>query len=390
MYVVQVRKHTTAEMREMFDRGFVCGHVPLGYAKEYVQDAADAVPIGSNGRAKEPPQRAVPCPDHADTVRQAFALYLECGTAAKVRAFLRSATGREWTTTETTRLLADERYTGVALFGQWRKKEAHPALVDRHTWEAAPATRRQRPTLMPAQQEEFTYYLRGRVFCPHCGCPYTYAGATGRKAKVFYYVCQSVNRDGKASACPIRRMAAPRLHLSVLHRLHYVSTHQTALHGLIAQSGGWGTAGDSLKAQRGQMGKQRQLWEMKRRKYEVAIGEGRALATLLPALEKAEAQLASLTAQMRCVDAQVAAQTTYRPTAERLALGWGRLFDVWAVLTEEERAELLEAIVERVKMGDKEKAAVDFVPFGMNTTTALSLILAENLGGSGGYNTYHI
>lgn len=244
MYVMQVRKHTTAKMREMFDRGFVCGHVPFGYIKEYVQDAAGgAVPIGrtgSNGRAKEPPQRAVPCPSHADTVRQAFALYLETGTAAKVRAFLRAATGREWTTTETTRLLGDERYTGVALFGQWRKEDAHPALVDRLTWEAAQETHRRRPVLMPAQQEDFTYYLRGRVFCPHCGCPYTYAGATGHKAKVFYYVCQSVNRHGKASPCPVRRVPAPRLHLSVLHRLHYVSTHQTALHGLIAASGGWG------------------------------------------------------------------------------------------------------------------------------------------------------
>lgn len=110
-------------------------------------------------------------------------------------------------------------------------------------------------------------------------------------------------------------------------------------------------------------------------------GKG-APATLLPALEKAEAQLAEIAAQIADADAQIAVATLYRPTAARLAEGWGRLFDVWGVLTEEERADLLGAIVERVEMGDKEKAAVDFVPFGLNTTTVLSMVQAENRGGS--------
>jgi len=382
MYVVQVRKHTTTKMREMFDRGLVCGHVPFGYAKE----AAGEPVRTKDGRAKEPPQRAVLHAEDAETVRQAFALYLETGTAARVREFLRAATGRAWTTTETTRLLSDERYTGVALFGQWRKEEAHPALVERQTWEAAQALHARRPVLMPAQQDNFTYYLRGRVHCPHCGGPYTYAGATGRTGKVHYYVCRSVHRNGKASVCPVRRVPAPRLHLSVLHRLHQAVTHKTALHGLIAQSGGWGSADEGLKTLRGQLGKQRQLWEMKRKNYAEAIGEGRALSTLLPALEQAEGELARLESEIGAVDAQIAAQTVHRPTAERLAEGWGRLFDVWGVLTEDERADLLGAIVERVEVSDKKSALVDFLPFfGASSTSALSLVQPALISGSGGW-----
>ena len=372
MYVVQVRKHTTTKMREMFDRGFVCGHIPFGYIKVNVPGMLPA--RAKDGKVKESPKHAVPQEEDAAVVRQAFALYLETGTAAKVRVYLSAATGRAWTTTETTRLLADERYTGVALFGQWRKEEAHPALIDRQTWEAAGALLARRLSPYPPQQNEFTYYLRGRVFCPHCGCPYTYAGATGGKAKVYYYVCQSVNHNGKTSSCPIRRISATRLHLSVLHDLHHLVTHKTALHKQIAQSGGWGTADEGLKTLRGQLGKQRQLWEMKRKNYENAIGEGRALATLLPALEKAEIELAGVATQLQEVDAQIKSATVYRPTAEGLAAGWGRLFAVWSVLTEEERAEMLGAVVERVDVEDKEKAAVDFVPFGMNSTTALSFV----------------
>lgn len=381
--VVQARKSTTIKMEEMFARGYVCGHIPYGYRKENVPGMLPT--RFKDGKVKEPPKYAVLQEEDAAIVSRAFALFLETGTAARVREFLRSTTGRQWTTTETTRLLDDERYTGVALFGLWRKEDAHPAIVSREIWLAVQERRRQRLVLLPAQQDEFTYYLRGRVFCPHCGCPYTYAGATGRTQKSHYYVCRSVHRNGKASSCPVRRMPAARLHLSVLQQLHHAATHKTALHKMIAASGGWGAPDETLRIMRGQLGKQRQLWEMNRKNYTAAIGEGRALGTLLPALEKAEAELVRINAEMQTADTQIAAQTIHRPTAEYVADGWGKLFDVWSVLTEEEREEMLGAVVERVELTDKKSAVVDFVPFsGANLTTALSLVQPASASGSGG------
>ena len=302
----------------------------------------------------------------------------------RVREFLRSATGRHWTTTETTRLLDDERYTGVALFGQRRKEDAHPAIVNRETWEAVQERRKQRQVLLPAQQDDFTYYLRGRVFCPHCGCPYTYAGATGRTQKSHYYVCRSVHRNGKASSCPVRRMPASRLHLSVLQQLHHATTHKTALHKMIAESGGWGAPDETLRIMRGQLGKQRQFCKVNCDNFTKAIGEGRALGTLLPALEKAEANLVRINAEIQRADAQIAAETVHRPTAEYVADGWGKLFEVWSVLTEEKREEMLGAVVERVELTDKKSAVVDFIPFsGAKLTTALSLVQPAIASGSG-------
>ena len=349
MYVHQVRKHTAAKMREMFDRGFVCGHVPFGYAKEKTAEEDGA------------PQRAVPDAEDAALVQSAFALYLDTGRARDVRDFLQKATGRAWTTTQTTRLLGDERYTGTALFGRWRKEDAHPAIITRETWEAAQsALSRYAACGLGPHQSSYVYYLRERVFCPACGCAFTYAGANGRKGKVHYYVCQSVNRQGRASVCPVRRVGADRLHLSVLHRLRHLAGHPTALHRIIAEGGGWGTAGDSQKALRGQLAKRKQYLDMQAGNYLKAIGEGRGGAYLLDALDKVQAQQNDVAVQLADAERAVEAATVHRPTAARLAVAWARLIDVWEVLTEEERAEVLSSVVQRVEVTGKDLAMVDF------------------------------
>ncbi len=370
MYVVQVRKHTKTKMREMFDRGLVCGHVPFGYAKE-----AAGEPVRTrDGRVKEPPQRAVPHAEEAETVRHAFALYLETGTAARVREFLRAATGRAWTTTETTRLLSDERYTGVALFGQWRKEEAHPALVDKGTWEAAQARARATAGRYAVRHEDdFTYYLRGRVFCPHCGCGFTQAAHKGRVKRIHYYVCRQANRrTGQGTTCPVVRVNAEHLHRTALDFLHRASSHRTVMHGLIATSGGWGSADEGLKTLRGSLGKQKQSLEMRIGNYVKAIGEGRDSPALMAALDKAEAERAALLRQMEETDSQMQAQSVQRPPAARVQEAWKRMLAVWEVLTEEERAEMLGAVVLRVEATDKENAQFDFLPFPAEYQTAHS------------------
>ncbi len=349
MYVHQVRKHTTAKMREMFGLGFVCGHVPFGYAKEKTSEEEGA------------PQRAVPSSEDAALVQSAFALYLETGRARDVRDFLHTATGRAWTTTQTTRLLGDERYAGVALFGSWRKEDAHPALITRETWEAAKAAlSRYAACGLGPHQSSYTYYLRERVFCLSCGCAFTYAGANGRKGKVHYYVCQSVNRQGRASTCPSRRVGADRLHLSVLHRLRHLAGHPTALHRIIAEGGGWGTADEAQKAMRGQLAKRKQYLDMQAGNYLKAIGEGRGGAYLLDALDKVQAQQEEVSAQLAEAEQAVEEATVQRPTAARLATAWAQLTEVWKVLSEEERAKVLSSVVQRVEVTGKDMAMVDF------------------------------
>ncbi len=370
MYIMQVRKHTTSKMQEMFAQGFVCGHVPFGYAKEAVGEPVR----GKDGKIKEPPQRAVRHEEYAAIVQHAFALYLETGTAATVCDFLRAATGRKWSISDTTRLLADERYTGVALFGQWRKEDAHPAIVERETWQAAQTRVRATAARYTVRHDDdFTYYLHGRVFCPHCGCPFTQAAHKGRSKRIHYYVCRQANkRNGRGMTCPVVRVNAEHLHTTVLGCLRRASSHHTVMHNLIAESGGWGGAEEALKALRGQMGKQKQALEMRIGNYIKAIGEGRDSPALMAALDKAEAERAALIEQMADADNQIAAATVKRPLAGRVQEAWGRLLEVWDVLDESERAELLGAVVQRVEATDKESVMLDLLPFPTTTQTSHS------------------
>ena len=109
--------------------------------------------------------------------------------------YLIGVTSRTWSVTTTKALLTNEVYLGVQVFGDWRNEAAHPAIIDRETWDAVQARLGTQPKRSGDRHEdEYTYYLRGRVVCPHCGCAATQASSTGRMGRVHYYVCQKANR----------------------------------------------------------------------------------------------------------------------------------------------------------------------------------------------------
>ena len=300
MYAYQVRQWTMTKMEAMVAAGyFPGGYPPFGLIKIVASDAA-----GFHRAGSEPPKRLAPDPEAADIVRQAFALFLDTGQLAKVREYLNAVTTRSWTTTAAKRLLMNEVYKGDIVFGQWRNEGAYEAVVRPDLWEAVQAmiaARQYRPAREKA--DDYTYYLHGRVVCPHCGCPYTQTSAWGRSSRVHYYICQTANRTAsKGSAvghlCPVGRVNADRVHATVLHFVDYAATHHTVMHKLIAQSGGWGSADDAQKALRGQLGKQKQALEMRIANYIKAIGDGRMSDALLSALDKVEQEKEAVCRQM--------------------------------------------------------------------------------------------
>lgn len=278
-----------------------------------------------------------------------------------MREYLNAVTPRKWTTTRVKELLTNEAYKGVLKFGQWRKEDAWEPIVDAEVWqsvqEAFDAPGRRSGRLEVA--DEYTYYLRGRVSCPHCGCPYTQASHHGKTTRVHYYVCQKANRREK---CPVGRVNADRLHHTVLNYMDYASQHPTVMHRLIAQSGGWGMADDAQKALRGQLGKQKQALEMRIANYVKVVGDGRMSEALLAALSKAEAEKEKVCEQMVQADRELRAATIKRPTAAQVQEAWGNIQRIWKVLTEEERAELLGGFVQSVEITEKESVTLELLP----------------------------
>ena len=390
MYAFQVRQWTMTKMEAMVAAGyFPGGYPPFGMLKAVATEAA-----GFHRAGSDPPKRLVPDPDAAPIVRQAFALFLDSGQQAKVREYLTAVTTRSWTTTAVKRLLTNVVYKGDIVFGQWRNEGAYEAVVDPADWEAVQAilaARLYRPAREKA--DEFTYYLHGRILCPHCGCPFTQSSAWGRSSRVHYYVCQTTNRtaskgSSRGHACPVGRVNADRVHAPLLHFLEHAATHRTFMHKLIAQSGGWGSADDAQKALRGQLGKQKQAVEMRIANYIKAIGDGRMSDALLSALDKAEMEGETVRRQIEAADGDIQAATIQRPTAVQVQQAWGSIGRVWPVLAEEERADLLASVVQAVEVTEKETLTLELIPWSA-PLSSFSQIYSERFGlctlfGSGG------
>ena len=357
MYVEQVRGWTRTKMEAMVAAGFFPGgYPPFGLQKVIATDAAHF-----HKPDKEPPKRLVPDPEQAPIAHRAYELFLECRSQATVREYLNAVTPRKWTTTTVKALLMNENLKGTLVFGDWRKEEAWIPVIEPELWQAVqesfdgPGRRSGRSDVT----DPYVYYLRGRVICPHCGCPCTQAGFHGRINKVHYYVCQKANRREK---CPIGRMNADRVHLTVLNYIRYTSSHWTVMRELIRASGGWGSADEAQKALRGQLGKQKQALEMRIANYVKAIGDGRMSDALLSALDKAEAEKEVVTRQIEEADQEIATATILRPTAAQVQEAWGEVLRVWEVLTEDERGDLLGSIVQVVEMTEKESVTLELLP----------------------------
>ena len=348
---------TKAKQEEMVIRGyFMGGYIPFGYRTEYAFHS-DIVNV-----EKEPPKYLKPHPVNAELVTQAYDLYQEYRSIAHVRNYLNSVSERKWTTTTVKSLLTNELYKGNLVFELRRNNGSQPVLVHPDVWEAVQETLAERQAGRPPREdyEDYPYYLRGRIKCPHCGTAYTQASALGRNGRVHYYVCLAGNKYN--APCPVKRINADRLHHTALYQLEYTAKHPSVMHKLIAQSGGWGGPNDLQRSLRGQLAKKKQFLDIRAANYPKAISEGRALTALLPALEQVENEKIKVQNELAQVDREISLATVKRPTAEQVSAVWGEVSELWDELTEDERGELLGGLVQEVEVTDKNRVLLKLSP----------------------------
>lgn len=370
MFCKQISQYTRTKMEQMVYNGYFCGgQPPFGYMKV----AVDAV----TRAGKDAPKRLVPHPEEAEVVQRAFSLFLESYCVADVRNYLKLTTERRWDTTKTKYLLTNEVYLGHNIFGEWRQNDAFEAIIDQETWnvvQTALPKRRQGRT--PRGDDGFAYYLRGLVQCPHCECAFTQYSVTSNGKRIHYYACGYDMR--RVSQCPVKRINAVALHHSVVEAIERAAKHQTVMHRLIAQSGGWQTPNEELKMLRGQLMKQKQFNELQINNFTKAIGEGKALRTLLDSLEKAEQKQNEIFQQLEVVEEQIAKATVKRPTAEQVQADWMQMLELWDDVTEEERAELLAGLVRKVEVKQKNLVYLELSP--ITEVRGSMLALKRDLG----------
>ncbi len=377
VFCKQVSEATKTKMEAMVERGFWCGVHPFGYMTVFAPGTDGFLSVD-----KEPPKVLVISPDEAPAVLRAYEMALNLATYADIRIYLNSVTSRKWTTTTVKYLLQNETYTGLQLFGEWRKDNSHEAIVDRATWEAVQEIVAVPRGRQPKHQDDFVYYLRGLLRCPYCNCSYTQFSSNGN-SRSHYYGCLQSNK--KKTECPVKSISAEALHHTILSLVERAAKHYTFMHKIIGESGGWGSALDTQRATRGQLAKKLQFINVQITNLTNALGEGRATELIFNRLEMLQAERHQITKELKQMETQITKATVKRPTAEQVCSAWGQITDLWGVLTESERKEVLGGLVQEIVVIQKDRVHLRLSPIA---SVHGQFIAINSQMGAGSGNTY--
>lgn len=147
------------------------------------------------GYKRGPDGRYAIQPDEAAVVRNIFELYCTGLSAARICRILndrgiRTSRGRSWTIETLLRVVSNERYTGVYIWGEIRVENGMPAIIERSTYEEA--QRMKRKTSRHIEQGNVDYLLTGKAFCGHCSAAMIGDSGTSKDGtRHHYYTCQS-------------------------------------------------------------------------------------------------------------------------------------------------------------------------------------------------------
>ena len=147
------------------------------------------------GYTRGPDGRYAIQPEEAAIVRNIFDLYRSGFSAARIcrqlnDQGLRTSHGKNFAPEGLLRILTNERYTGVYIWGSIRVPDGMPAIIDRSTWEEA--QRMKKKTARHVEQGAVDFLLTGRAFCGLCGAAMIGDSGTGKSGtRHYYYSCQA-------------------------------------------------------------------------------------------------------------------------------------------------------------------------------------------------------
>ena len=134
-------------------------------------------------------------PEEAAVVRNIFDQYCSGVSAARIcrqlnAQGLTTSRGKSFSPESLMRIVSNERYTGVYIWGEIRVPGGMPAIVERSVFEEAQSMKKK--TARHVEQGAVDYLLTGKAFCGHCGAAMIGDSGTSRDGtRHFYYTCQS-------------------------------------------------------------------------------------------------------------------------------------------------------------------------------------------------------
>lgn len=352
LYPKMVSGWTRTKQEAMVEKGFYTGGtVPYGLQSIVAADGA-----GFHKADREPPRRLAPAKEQAGFVLRAYELFRDTGGSyARVRDYLNSVTDRSWSLNTTIALLKREAYCGVLQFGKNRNEHAFEPVVPRELWEGCQSiqrTRNRAPKADPVDKSSF--YLRGILFCAHCGTRLTPANHHGRTARVRYYECIACGK--RTQACPVKRVNADSIHAAVLEHVRRVAAHPTRCAEVIRDAVKAMPTHEKMDAEQAAISRRIREVEKRTKHVMAAIeGGGAGVRSLIARLQELEAERAGAVQQRQQLEARIAETKIKRPEAAEVQAWFADFLRLWEAATEEERQRLMPLIVDRVEMHEKER-----------------------------------
>ena len=175
-YSRQLSENVTRGMTDNARRCLYNGTRILGYCR------------GSDGRYALNPEEAA-------IVRNIFDLYRSGFSAARIcrdlnARGLRTSRGKKFQPEGLMRILTNERYTGVYIWGSVRVPDGMPAIIEKSVFEEA--QRMKGKTARHVEQGAVDFLLTGKAFCGECGAAMIGDSGTGKSGtRHYYYTCQA-------------------------------------------------------------------------------------------------------------------------------------------------------------------------------------------------------
>ena len=147
------------------------------------------------GYTRGPDGRYAIQPDEAATVRHIFDLYRSGLSAARICRQLndqgiRTSRGKPFMPESLLRIISNERYTGIYIWGDIRVPDGMPAIIERSVFEEA--QRMKGKTARHVEQGAVDYLLTGKAFCGLCGAAMIGDSGTSKNGtRHYYYTCQA-------------------------------------------------------------------------------------------------------------------------------------------------------------------------------------------------------
>ncbi len=401
MYAESVSEWTKTKQSRMLEAGHWLGGVyPFGIQTETVPGTAAVVLAG--GKVKPPPKRPIPRPEEAPYVVRCFEMMQEKNNIAIVQRYLQTLnTGRRWDMDKVRRLLSNPIYRGSREWGGRIRDGVMDPIIPEDLWNAVQALlaeRNNQPQPSNGEGRElgtrkgraearsfgFHYYFRGRVTCKHCGGRMTPASHHGATMPVFYYECvQATKRSAPGGCnCPVKRVNARTVHEAIIAEIDRCGKHPTRLAEWIRATARELPKTDMLDEDIRRLTRNKREATKKRDACLAALEQGArgpSLKTIVERINEIEDHITTIDSEIRSKQASKAELSGVRPNAAEISEAWKHFMESWGELSEEERTDLLEELVEEITFFDKQKGALR-----INLQSALSQVVNYNTNGCGG------